>query len=108
MAEQTMVFLGIAFRSAKEAYPFQCLVNLFQCLFAEVRYAQQIIASAMQQVVYGENPPFLKTIRRADRQAYLGRAHLQLVGQVLSLRVDLPKFDSGSHGVPPKRFQLGC
>src|ERR1700680_2204503 len=92
---------GFALRAAEKADSFQGFVNLFQGLFAEIRNAQQVIARAMEQVVDGENASLLKAIRRADRKADLGRAHVQAGAEILGLAVERTQRNA-RHWVPSR------
>jgi hypothetical protein len=91
--------LIITTRSIK-ADPFQGRVNFLQRFLAKVRDAEQIVTRTIQQVMYRKDPAFLKAIRRSDREANLGRAHLQPFMKATGRFLGSTKRNA-CHGFPP-------
>jgi hypothetical protein len=72
---------------AIKADALERLVDLFERLLTEVRNAQQVVTRALQQVVNRKDASLFEAVGRADRQADLGGAHIQTIGQITGLLI---------------------
>src|SRR5262249_4542007 len=88
--------------AAIKADAFERLVDFLQRLLTEVGNAQEIIARAIEQVANREDAFLLEAVGGSHRQADLGRAEVQAIGQRLSPPFGGVERDTRpSHSFPP-------